>query len=362
LMRVWVVATVSKQFPGGMRRHMELHAQGMSELGHTATAIFAEDMKAHGPSPIIRRVPGVRSLSSLLSRYREERPDVINVHSAAAPAWIWAKRAGVVKSRIVVMSYSADDSHLELRAPRDALRWALNALPSRAAFPRADGIWCVNQQDVEWYVSVHGVERARLARFPHAVADSFYRNDDQIARNPKQLLFVGTWLWRKGSDVLRAAFDRIVESEPDVSIVLAGTMVGEAAVRASLSDAVNRRTRVIDVLGDEELRQLYRSSSLLLLPSRWEGLPISMLEGFACGCPPLTAANSGMLDVIEPGVNGWLEVSFDPSRWAVRVLELLSKPEALLVASNGAEITARSFRLGRVATDVAAWYSQLIDA
>ena len=82
----------------------------------------------------------------------------------------------------------------------------------------------------------------------------------------------------------------------------------------------------------------------------------------ACGCPPLAAANSGMLDVIEPGTNGWLEVSFDPERWAARIEALFADPEALARASAGAAVTATAFRVDRVAKNVAAWYESLLSS
>jgi len=85
-----------------------------------------------------------------------------------------------------------------------------------------------------------------------------------------------------------------------------------------------------------------------------------MLEAMACGCPPLAAANSGMLDVIESGRNGWLESSFDPERWAIRTIDLLSRPDDLSAASVGAMETARGFRVDALTRDAVAWYASLL--
>jgi glycosyltransferase involved in cell wall biosynthesis len=206
------------------------------------------------------------------------------------------------------------------------------------------------------------VARRRIGRFPHAVADSFYAAEPPVDRHRARLLYVGTWIHRKGIDVLTAALERVVREMPEVEIVLAGTVAGDSDVRGNLAPEVSSRTRIVPLADDAELRELYRSSSLLLLPSRREGLPITMLEGMACGCPPLAAANSGMLDTVEPGDNGWLEVSFDPERWAARVLELLRQPERLERASRGAALTAEQFRIETVARAVHGWYERLGDA
>jgi glycosyltransferase involved in cell wall biosynthesis len=176
---------------------------------------------------------------------------------------------------------------------------------------------------------------------------------------PRSRPSFGTWIHRKGIDVLTAALARVVRERPDVDVVLAGTLAGDADVRAHLAPDVSARTRIVPQAEDAELRELYRSSSLLLIPSRREGLPITMLEGMACGCPPLAAANSGMLDAVSPGENGWLEVSFDPERWAARLLELLAEPVRLERASAGALATAERFRIETVARDVRGWYDRL---
>jgi len=354
---IWIVADVARSIPGGMRRHMELHAEGLERIGHHATVFLAEDLVGFDGLRGLR-LRGALTVAALHERYARERPDIVNVHTQCAPAWVSARLARFISSKIVVMSYAADERQLEWRGPRDVLRWANIAFPARLSFPLADGIWCVNQQDAEYYIGTYGVDRSRIGRFPHAVADSFYAGGSW-ARVPNRLLFVGTWIHRKGIDVLAGALKRVVSALPNVEIVLAGTLSQEGLVRSMLDSSVAERTKIIDRANDAELADLYRSSVLLLIPSRSEGLPITMLEAMACGCPPLAAANSGMLDVIVPGVNGWLEVSFEEEKWASRIIDLLANPGVLAAASRAAAATAEEFRVERVARRVADWYAGL---
>jgi glycosyltransferase involved in cell wall biosynthesis len=337
---------------------MELHAEGLERVGERASLFFEEDLRAwSGLSRL--RMPGAGTVLALREHLNQDPPDIVNVHTQCAPGWIAAREAGLVSAKIVVMSYAAEEPQINWRGPRDTLRWANAALPARWSFPRANGIWCVNQQDAEYYAEEYGVARERIGRFPHAVADSFYAAGAASPRNPRQLLFVGTWIRRKGVDVLARALELVIAAVPDVSIVLAGTLSGEGNVRAALGPAAKARARILDRASDAELRALYDESALLLLPSRREGLPIVMLEALARGCPTLGAANSGMLDALEPGRNGWLEVSFDGERWAERIVKLLRQPEALATASSGARDSAEAFRIERVAREVVAWYSRL---
>lgn len=358
-MHVWILGDTPTSLPGGMLRHMQSHADGLTRLGHQATLRLADAFPMRSPTAFWQRLPGARSLVSLLGEYRRERPDVINVHTGCAPAWIAARRAGLVQAKVVIMSYAADEMGVPVRGWRDVLPWARAAILPRATFRYADGIWCVNQQDLELYVNIYGVDRARIVRIPHAVDDAYFAPGPRPPRNGRQLLFVGTWIQRKGVDVLATALSQVVGQLPDVQIKLCGTLSGEERVRGALSPAVSARTQIVDRIDTVDLAGMYRSSALLLLPSRLEGLPISMLEAMACGCPPLAAANSGMLDVIESGRNGWLESSFDPTRWATRIIDLLSRPQDLETASAGASNTAAAFRVDALTRQTVAWYANL---
>lgn len=358
LVDVWIVADVKGSVPGGMRRHMELHAEGLRRLGQRATTFFSEDFSARVAEQVPGRLPGIKSYLALGERRDRAPPDVVNVHTQCAPAWIAAARSGRLRSRVVVMSYAADESAIHIERPRDLLRWARVALPARTTFPFADGIWCVNQSDAEFYRARYRVAPKKVVCIPHAVGDDFYLPTGE-AREAKRVLFAGTWIVRKGIDVLAAALDRVVDELPDLTITLAGTMLPKDVVEAALTPRVRERAEIFPTLSDHELRRLYARSTLLVLPSRLEGLPIVMLEAMACGCPVLAAANSGMLDVIEPDRNGWLERSFDPVSWAARLVTILRSPEALERASRGALETAQSFRIETVAEEALAWYRRL---
>jgi D-inositol-3-phosphate glycosyltransferase len=117
--------------------------------------------------------------------------------------------------------------------------------------------------------------------------------------------------------------------------------------------------RVVPRLDDAALRALYHESTLLLVPSRLEGMPFAMLEAMACGCPTLAAANSGMCDAIAEGENGWLMDTFDPRAWAARMAELLSTPERLHAASDSARKHAEGFRVESLSRETLSWYESL---
>jgi glycosyltransferase involved in cell wall biosynthesis len=70
----------------------------------------------------------------------------------------------------------------------------------------------------------------------------------------------------------------------------ADTEEREAAVRLGVAGQV----RFLGVVSD--VRSLFYAADLLVMPSHFEGLPISLLEGLACGLPALLANSPGLAE------------------------------------------------------------------
>lgn len=98
------------------------------------------------------------------------------------------------------------------------------------------------------------------------------------------------------------------------------TIVGDGPAAAELDAAVLSRgsIRRIGGLGPDGVASLLDDHDLFVLPSRYEGLSVSMLEAMARGCVPVLArTRSGAAQAIEPGYNGELaEVAPDADEQA----------------------------------------------
>ena len=109
---------------------------------------------------------------------------------------------------------------------------------------------------------------------------------------------------------------------PEASLVLAGTGPEEERLRA-----LSRRLNLSDVefLGGvepSELPALYGEGGVYINSSRFDNMPLTILEAFASGLPVVTTKVGGIPYMVEPGYNGLLVEPGDRVGLAREVLRL----------------------------------------
>jgi glycosyltransferase involved in cell wall biosynthesis len=104
------------------------------------------------------------------------------------------------------------------------------------------------------------------------------------------------------------------------------------------------------------------AADLLVVPSRWESLPITPLEAMACGVPVLATAVGGMGELLTDNVSGSLVPPGDAGALAGALGELLADPARLArIGAAGREVTERRFRLDTMVERTALRYRQLVE-
>lgn len=147
------------------------------------------------------------------------------------------------------------------------------------------------------------------------------------------VLFAGRLVPEKGADILVEAAARLAHH---FLIPVRVIIAGEGPLRVELegrSRSLPLPVRVTFLGNREDLPQLLGLADLVVLPSRWEGLPMVLLEAMAAGKAILATPVGGIPEAIQHKVSGWLVPAEDPTALADGLAYLL--PQKALRARLG---------------------------
>jgi glycosyltransferase involved in cell wall biosynthesis len=249
---------------------------------------LAEDQVARGwevgvaaPRPLggrwyewnARRSPGPLTLTETLVLGRAIRtfhPDVVHLHSAKAGLCgrLWLRGSTPTVFQPHAWSFEA----VEGLVARASLAW------ERTAARWTHACVCVSEAERE-HGEASGI-RARYRVIPNGVDTTVFtpRNRDE-ARTKLGLddaplaICVARLSRQKGQDILVAAWPSVRARVPGARLALVGA-----------GDLDLPETEGVDLLGPrDEVADWYAAANVVVLPSRWEGMSLTMLEAMASG-------------------------------------------------------------------------------
>jgi glycosyltransferase involved in cell wall biosynthesis len=183
-------------------------------------------------------------------------------------------------------------------------------------------------------------------------------------RGPLRLIFVGRLVEEKGVlDLLEA-----MASVPDAELSLVGTELpterhGVELVARKRADQPDLRGRVrfLGAVPKARMPEVVAGCDALVLPSYREGVPRSMIEGFATGRPAVATDVRGCRELVTDGVTGFLVPPRRPDRLAaaLRRLAALPEPGFRSLSTAARDLAHRTYRERTVVDRLVAAYTEL---
>lgn len=151
----------------------------------------------------------------------------------------------------------------------------------------------------------------------------------KAALDKKVCIAVGRLTYQKGFDVLIKIWETIHKQCPDWVLKIYGNGELHDELQAMIFDA--HLEDVVTLMPSTScISEVYRNSSILLMTSRYEGLPMVLLEAMSYGLPVISfACKCGPKDLIEDGVNGLLVHEGDIEDFAERTIALLKDSQQI---------------------------------
>jgi len=166
---------------------------------------------------------------------------------------------------------------------------------------------------------------------------------------------VGRLIEKKGFRYLIEACRLLVESGFELECQIVGSGPLQADLQAQIEQSrLSDRVSLLGALPQEQVRALLRQAAVFVLPcvpaadGDQDGIPVALMEAMALGVPVISTAISGIPELIEDGVSGWLTPPCDAAALARALRRLLTHPEqADALARVARAIIEREFDVNR---------------
>ena len=275
---------------------------------------------------------GVRKLKALLRQHGAAVVQTFLFHANVLGAFA-AKSAGV--ARIFGGIRVADPTRWRMHLERFALR-------------HVDQVVCVSHSVADFVAAKGGFPRAKLLVIPNGIelentstGTPIDRTQFGIAPGRELLLGVGRLHEQKGFDWLLQLAPELFRRLPEHDLVI----IGEGPERDSLNAIATRlsiQSRVHFVGWSPDVSQWMQAAELLLLPSRWEGMPNVLIEAMGAGLPVVATSVEGVQEVLGPLATGQAVPFGDDKAFIDAVCKIIvdAAQHAKLGAENRARIQA----------------------
>jgi glycosyltransferase involved in cell wall biosynthesis len=336
-MRILRIGCVDDHRHGGMPRHMNFTSDAIRDLGHTVDIVWKADFPSAaqaGWNKVIKLQSATLEIAR--SKIASNGPyDVVDIHEPLAGHYAKRRSTGENLPPLIAHVYACEiRGHTEWLAYRRAtgapITWRhrisglLTRRASKAGLIRANQITVEHNDDREYLRNRFGIPDDFITLMQGAV-DLTRFPASEAAPDRRGILFVGSWIERKGVREIAQAVNAAVSRNPGLPITLAGVGCDINIVRNDLDPKVRDHVTVIEKITDPAVvARLYQSHAIYLLPSYLEGQPLVLLEAAASGMAIVATETCGMKDFIRHGENGLVVNPGDAAGFTQQVLRLVA--------------------------------------
>lgn len=319
---------------GGAERQVILLANGLCRRGWRVTMIALSGTGGTAVSQLADAGAGFLTLGMRkgladprgwcrFNRWlRHERPDVVHAHLAHA-AWLarWSRLCMPVfpAHACIDTLHSSSTGAMGRRLGYRLSNW----LP--------DKVTAVSQDVAQAHLAAGMVSRNKLTVLPNGVDVEAWRPNASVGATVRQNIGVrNEFLWlaagrldtvKDYSTLLRAMH----ELPAWTRLVIAGEGPLQNDLRLlSARLGLERRVRFLGF--EPDVKRWMQAADGFILSSRWEGLPMALLEAAACALPTVATDVPGTREIILKGRTGWLTPAGDADALSKAMLAVMQTP------------------------------------
>ena len=353
---------------GGAERQMMLLAKGLRGRGWRVSVVALSG--AGGEAAAELTAAGVTFLSLHMRKgladprgwmrfnrwLRRERPDVVQAH---LPHAAWLARWSRVAAPMRVLVDTLHSSSTGTLGRRFGYRFS-NWLPDR--------VTAVSAAVAQAHLQARMVTAARLAVLPNGVDLETWKPDAEVRNAFRRVLGLqGKFLWFAAGrlDPVKD-YGMLLQAMVDVpeaaNLVIAGSGPMENELHR-LSDDLGLEDRVQFLGFEPNVLRWMRVANGFVLASRWEGLPMVVLEAAACGVPAVATDVPGTHEVVVDGKTGLLAAQGSAKALAAAMTRMMEMPgeERRAMGERARQFVQEHYSLDAALDRWEALYAELLE-
>ncbi|WP_417841593.1 glycosyltransferase family 4 protein [Terasakiella sp.] len=296
------------------------------EIENHGVRCLSVDFQRDGISPL----KALKTVSALRAIYKQERPDLV-VHVALFTVLLGTiaaifSPAKKVLNLVTGLGFSFISNSLKARIIRTVVSVAFWGF----ARTKKVNMLVQNRDDLALMSGFGFSEDHNLFLVRGSGVDAVHFHPAPALPQPPLITFVGRLLWAKGVGEIIEAARLLKERGQDIRIALVGDIDALNPQSATQDDLASwQADGLVECWGRRtDIADIYRQSTVALLPSWREGLPKSLLEAAACGLAMIATDVPGCREIVRDQENGLL-VPLQNSVALANAIECLAKNPAL---------------------------------
>lgn len=179
----------------------------------------------------------------------------------------------------------------------------LNKYGRKLAVKKSDYIVTLTQRDKQFYLAANPKIKSQICYILNPC--SFDRIEHDKYEKENTILSVGRLTWQKGFDIMLLAWKELERKLPNWTLKI----IGAGEEKENLINLCNtlelKNIQLINATNN--VQEYYYKSKIYLSTSRFEGLPMTMIEAQFFGLPIISFNyDTGPAEIINNNVNGYL--------------------------------------------------------
>jgi glycosyltransferase involved in cell wall biosynthesis len=306
----------------------------------------------------VRNIFNFKEMLRLVGFFRREKVDIVHAHLS------YASRMSHMLAKLAGVPYTIETSHVREAWRKGFLKTWYGIDRFIAAF--TDRFIAVSKANGDYLSGVKGINPKKITVVPNGIDTKSFdvsgdkkpgvREELKISEERPLITTVARLEPQKGINYLLRAVPSIVERHHDALFFL----VGDGALRGELevlSESLGITDNVIFAGFRKDIAEILRESTIFVLPSLWEGLPLVAIEASAAATPVVATAVDGTPEVIMDMETGLLVEPKKVEPLAFAITSLLNDPAwARELGLRGAEFARAKFDISRQVSETEAVY------